>query len=305
MRLEHLLYPQLILLLWGPLAVLGVWRLARPVLRRLHPRHRFGVDVALAVTPALALFVPYDAESPLRTLLPWRVPLAWGWGTTAGTSSLLAQLVLGLGPAFVLGCLAVSFALGLRHAVSAWWTLRRLPGFPARVLVVPDARLEPGSAACTVGLLRPVVVLSEAVDHAVGAPAVREHELAHARGRHALWILVATCALRAFWWVPGKRALVADLRLAAELSADDTARTAVGAAGVARALRAQVERLTDARPAAGGRVGASSPAFLDPCVEIEERSRALAAPTRPVGRLGDLAVAALTLLAVVALTVLV
>lgn len=45
MNPEGLGYPQVILVVWGPLCVVGLWHLHRVLGARLGPRERFGVGV--------------------------------------------------------------------------------------------------------------------------------------------------------------------------------------------------------------------------------------------------------------------
>ncbi|MFE7202604.1 hypothetical protein ACFU8R_20240 [Pseudonocardia alni] len=273
-------YPQVVLAVWAPLVSLSVWLLARPLLARLRPTDRFRAVVATGLAPVLALCVPYLPASPLRQALPWRAPIAWGITAAAGGSGPLAAL-LDVVVVIVLVSVATSFGLGMGSAVRAWWWVRRVlqPRKVGAMLVVGADRCPPGFGACTVGLFRPRVVVSQALLDSPHGAAVVEHERAHVAALHPLWILLAVCAVRAWWWCPGRRALTAEIRLTAELSADDRARQVVGRAAVASALAAHID---DAGMRAPVR---HVPAFADRRLEVEARAESLRAPRRRPGRL--------------------
>lgn len=298
MRWEWLGYPQVVLALWGPLLVVGLWHLQHALGgRRRGPRERFVVAVATCATPLLAIFVPYLPESGLRAALPWRAPLAWGISNGAdATPSLAVELALTLASVLPLLSLLVSFAFGVRAAARTAAAVRRLPLRRAGdTWVVTDAAA--GAVACTAGLVRPRVLLDERLAGSAHAAAVVAHERAHARFRHPLWILVATCAIRGFWWVPGWRAVVVELNLVAELWADEHARAAVGRGPVAAALAAH---LVDT---GSGRVRAAA-AFVDPTIELTARVHALVEPPVPSSVLRRAAVSSCAVLVVAAVIVL-
>ncbi|TXR56986.1 M56 family metallopeptidase [Quadrisphaera setariae] len=263
-------YPQVVLTLWCPVVVLGAWRLAGRWRRRLAPRERFFLAATAALVPALALFVPYLPGLALRDALPWRAPIAWGVTSAVGVGQVTRPVAAALTVLWVLPLLslAVSFACGGLQARRASVRARRLP-------VVRDAGYgvvhERGFVASSVGLLRPRVLVGIDVVEASAVDAVVEHERCHCRHRHALWVFLATCALRAWWWVPGRRAVLAELALSGELWADDDARARHGAAAVARALSVAV----------GARSGPSPmgvAAFTDPGRSLLLRVEALGAP---------------------------
>ncbi|MFE7611519.1 M48 family metalloprotease [Streptomyces celluloflavus] len=279
-------YPQVMLAAWCPLATVGAWHLLRRLTLRLPPRERFTLAVAAALTPLLAVAVPYLPHSPLREALPWRAPIAWGISNGI-TDADPAHVLSALGSQLILAAsvvplvsLAVSFAAGaLRVARTARTVAMLAPRQCGGIWIVDDDAGSPRSLASTVGLVRPRIILAAAVAESAEAPAIIRHERAHARAHHPLWIFLATCALRSWWWIPGRKAILGEMRLAAELRADQEARETYGAAAVARALCAQIEAGSRAAghglaPAGGGI------AFLDPGVELTHRARALADPPR-------------------------
>ncbi|MER7015746.1 M56 family metallopeptidase [Saccharopolyspora sp. NPDC000359] len=276
MSTDLLGYPQIVVTVWGPLAAIALWHATRPLTRRLPPRERFVLAVLTAMTPLLAMSVPYLPGSPARDL-PWRAPHAWG--ITNYVFPIDPQDVVATASAYVFhavwvlpfASLAVSFAAG---AVQVVRTARRVaalaPERRGEVWLVRSDRL---GVACTVGLLRPRILLGSGVPPA-HAPAIIAHERVHAAARHPLWIFLATCSLRAWWWLPGWRAVLAEARLAAELRADQGAREAQGAGAVAKALLAHLD--VAASPAV------ASSTFAARNTEFVHRARALATPPRDV-----------------------
>ncbi|MBF6507777.1 hypothetical protein IU422_08465 [Nocardia farcinica] len=267
-------YPQIVVTIWGPLATIALWRAARPATRRLPPRERFVLAVLTAVTPLLAMSVPYLPGSPARDL-PWRAPHAWG--ITNYVFHVDRQDVVGTAAAHLFhalwvlpfASLAASFAIG---AVQVVRTARRVaalaPERNGEVWLVHSDQM-----ACTVGLLRPRILLGSAVP-AAHVPAIVAHERVHAKARHPLWIFVATCSLRAWWWIPGWRAVLDEARLAAELWADQGARETRGAGAVAKALLAQLDVASSPAEASSG--------FAAHRSELAHRALALAAPPREI-----------------------
>ncbi|RKT87262.1 hypothetical protein SAMN05421805_102325 [Saccharopolyspora antimicrobica] len=273
MSIDWLGYPQVVIALWGPLAVLSGWHAAKRVIRRLPPRERFFLAVLVSMTPFLAMSVPYLPESPLRDAVPWRAPLAWGISNPVLVDgddllTVVACEVLLLLFVLPIASLAASFALGFAQVIRGARRVAALAPERRDDLWLVRSREK---VACTVGLFRPHIVLDRATAESAAAPAIIEHERAHARARHPLWIFLATCLLRAWWWIPGRRAVLAEVRLAAELWADERARAALGAPAVARALRAQVDAM------AGRDLVPTGTGFLDPHVELVHRAHALAA----------------------------
>ncbi|GHC36812.1 hypothetical protein [Streptomyces cinnamoneus] len=279
-------YPQVMLAWWCPLVAVGTWHLLSRVSARLPARERFVLAVALAVTPLLAMAVPYLPHSPLRDALPWRAPMAWGISNGITDvdgrhvlSAIAAQLMLAAS-AVPLASMAVSFVAGAIQVARTGRTVSLLaPQQCGDIWIVHGEGQASQSLASTVGLVRPRIILSSGVAASPEASAIIEHERAHAQARHPLWIFLATCALRSWWWIPGRRAVLAEVRLTAELWADQSAREADGAAAVAKALCAQIE--AKAQPARHDVVtpGAGT-GFLDPGIELTHRARALAAPPR-------------------------
>ncbi|MHA7961241.1 M48 family metalloprotease [Streptomyces sp. L500] len=288
-------YPQVLLAWWCPLVAVGLWHALRRLSARLPARERFVLAVGLAVTPLLATAVPYMPHSPLRDALPWRAPMAWG--ISNGVTDIDGQHVLqALGAQLMLAAsvvplvsIAVSFVAGAVQVARTGRTVALLaPRQCGDVWIVQGEGQAERSLASTVGLVRPRIILGSAVAESSDASAIIEHERAHARAHHPLWIFLATCALRSWWWIPGRKAVLAEVRLTAELWADQNAREADGAAAVAKALCAQIDaKARSARPGlsatgAGGvgAVGTVSAGFLDPGIELAHRARALAAPPR-------------------------
>ncbi|MEV0265445.1 hypothetical protein AB0I49_29480 [Streptomyces sp. NPDC050617] len=288
MRASWLGYPQVVLACWCPLVAVGLWHLLRRLSVRLPARERFILAMATAVTPLMALAVPYVPHSPLRDALPWRAPMAWGISSGITDvdgrhplTALTTQLMLAASVA-PLVCLVVSFAAGAAKAVRTGRAVAMLA--PQRygdiwITTAPGRAVQ--DVASTVGLLRPRIILGPQVINSAEASAIIEHERAHARARHPLWIFVATCVLRSWWWIPGRKAVLAELRLTAELWADQYARETEGAAAVAKALCARIEARSRSAhqdvALAGGGTG-----FLDPGVALTHRAQALARPPQAI-----------------------
>ncbi|MEU8972550.1 ATP-binding cassette domain-containing protein [Streptomyces monashensis] len=226
MSVSWLGYPQVMLAVWCPAVTVGLWHLLRRPTVRLPARERFVLAVGTALTPLLAMTVPYLPHSPLRAALPWRAPIAWGISngiTNADPARVLsavgAQLMLAAS-IVPLVSLAVSFAAGAVRVVRTARTVTLLaPRRCGDVWIVDDlgdgAGGDAGRAArnlaSTVGLARPRIILSATVAESPEASAVIRHEQAHARSRHPLWIFLATCALRSWWWIPGRTAILGEM----------------------------------------------------------------------------------------------
>lgn len=303
-------YPQVVLAWWCPVAAIGLWHLLRRLSVRLPARERFVLAVAAAMTPLLAVAVPYLPDSPLREALPWRAPMAWGIssGITGVDgrhvlSALGTQLMFAASAAPLVS-LVVSFTIGVVQVVRTERAVALLAPQQCGDVWVAHAQGEAArNLASTVGLLRPRIVLSSAVAASAEAPAIIEHERAHSRARHPLWIFLATCALRSWWWIPGRKSVLAEMRLAAELWADQDAREAEGAAAVAKALCAQIDARV--RPGGqGGAAGGGSTRFLDPGIELAHRARALACPPRTIAPWWAWSVRAVTAAATVTVAIL-
>ncbi|UQA94467.1 M48 family metalloprotease [Streptomyces halobius] len=286
MSVSWLGYPQVMLAWWCPLAAVGLWHLLRRGSIRLPARERFVLAVACALTPLLAMAVPYLPHSPLRDALPWRAPVAWGISNGIADidhghvlSVIAAQLMFAMS-LVPLASMAVSFLAGAFQVVRTGRVFARLePQQCGDVWIARASGPATRGLASTVGLVRPRIVLGAEVAASAEASAIIQHERAHAEARHPLWIFLATCALRSWWWIPGRKTVLAEVRLAAELWADQSARETDGAAAVAKALCAQIDA---ASPRHGGVAAGGSAAFLDPGTELTCRAEALASPARVI-----------------------
>lgn len=101
-------------------------------------------------------------------------------------------------------------------------------GLSSERLVVLDG---PGTFAFTVGLFRPVTVLSTDLIHRLDTrelEAVVAHESAHVAGRDNLVLLMARTIARSLWFLPGVGLAHRRLRRMVELAADSHARGKVG-----------------------------------------------------------------------------
>jgi hypothetical protein len=230
---EVLTYPQTVLLL-APAALFGLWPLLRRPLMSLGPRARAAVLCGIAVLPMAAVAVPYHPALAGHLPLPWRPPIAWGVALWPGpeldipyaVATLVAAAVL-LVPPIALVTLLIRAARDGRRIRR---TLRAHP-HPAGFLAV-DA---PG-VACTVGLVRPRIMLSQEIWESEHGPVILRHEQTHAAGRHPLILTVARATVALWSWLPGTRRVLADLRDALEEHADSRACRDHGRVPVARAL---------------------------------------------------------------------
>jgi len=159
---------------------------------------------------------------------------------------------------------AASFAAALR---SVWREQRLIRALPTVRLDESDyAQVRPPLAgerihvlsshrpmAFCAGLLRPRVVLTSALLDTLAEDerrAVVTHELSHARDRGPLKLACLRLLVRAFFWVPLLRDLVARYVLLSELAADRAAITATSSSALAGALAEVLPA-----PAFGGSVG--------------------------------------------------
>jgi len=172
-----------------------------------------------------ALGIPCTVGGGCGTALPWWVQ--WGlW--SVGLILLAGLLVIGTHSALS-GTRAL---LKTRRAVlSAARTIAEESwqmGLLSDRLVVLDG---PGTFAFTVGLFRPVMVLSTDLVHRLDTrelEAVVAHESAHAAGRDNLVLLMARTIARSLWFLPGVGLAHRHLRRMVELAADSHARGKVG-----------------------------------------------------------------------------
>ena len=135
--------------------------------------------------------------------------------------------------------------------------LARLGEVPPGMRLLPTKQV----VAFTTGFLHPQTIVSEGLLDALSAKersAVVAHELAHARGRHASIVFLATVVARAFGFIPSVHVAVLSLLTALEARADHVAAELVGdplvvAGALSSVARAQL-RPTVAMGIAGGDV---------------------------------------------------
>lgn len=231
--LEVLTYPQTVLLL-APAALFGLWPLLRRPLMNLGPRVRAAVLCGVAVLPMAAISVPYVPALAEHLPVPWHPPIAWGtarWPNPEqdipyAVATLVAAAVL-LVPPIALVTLLIRAALDGHRIRGALPVREHSAGFLA-----VDA---PG-VACTVGLVRPRILLSQEIWEGEHGPVILRHEQTHAAGRHPLILTVARATVALWSWLPGTRRVLADLRDALEEHADSRACRDHGRVSVARAL---------------------------------------------------------------------
>ncbi|MCL5735339.1 MAG: M56 family metallopeptidase [Actinobacteria bacterium] len=157
------------------------------------------------------------------------VPL-WGqWALFAGALAVFALFIVvalySAGSGILAMVRARRAALSAGRPVPGWSSDGRLPYEPLVVLDVP------GTFAFTVGLRRPVIVLSNNLISSLAPQqleAVVAHERAHATGRDNIILLMASVLAGSLWFLPGVRTAHRRLRRALELAADDRARRDLG-----------------------------------------------------------------------------
>lgn len=148
----------------------------------------------------------------------------------------------------------------------------------------PTELLYPRSVSAAMRCKTPIVRRSDSVIGALVAPGIRpylilgpgpidegilRHELAHIRGRDALWLTIARALVSVLWFHPGMWALEAELRLAQEILAD---RRAAGDQPLAFA-KLLVEAYPSAQPSL-------VQALLSDSGQLAARIQALRAPER-------------------------
>ncbi|TDN44256.1 hypothetical protein EDF64_10588 [Curtobacterium flaccumfaciens] len=235
-------YPQVLLGLWGPLALRAAWFVwTRRGAANVAPATRALVTAAVAIAPLVALFVPFEPSTPLRDALPWRAPIAWGIAIAppADAERSPVGLVLMLFAVVPVVSVLVSFAIGVVEVVVSRCRLARLEtGRRGGLRLIAE---NDSLTACVAGLVVPRVYITESTLRGPHSSAVIAHERAHQRRLHPLLKWTVGCALRAWWWIPGARAMRHDLVVSTELWADDAARRRVGDRAVASALLGSME----------------------------------------------------------------
>jgi hypothetical protein len=231
-----LLYPQFVIAFWAPLIIFGLWRLTTRWHQRLTPCTRFWLTWGSVTFPLWSFFVPYLPSLPLRELLPYRVPIAWGVFNSPDITQVPYWYALTVHLPFFLTFfgLMVVFIYGVLEEGAALWNVSRVKRTRVgnvRVLHVP------GEVAFTLGVLRPRIYLSEAVWNSAHRDVVLAHERAHLRARHPLLLAAARLSARVWWYLPLTRTLLRELELTAELCADEAAVRAAGRAPLARAMQ--------------------------------------------------------------------
>ncbi|WP_435094659.1 hypothetical protein [Clavibacter michiganensis] len=272
-------YPEVVLAVWGPLLARGAWSLWRRTAgMRASPSTRAHVAVAVSVAPLLALLVPFDPSTPLRSMVPWRMPLAYGISDAPPSDALhsLAGFLLMLLTVVPLASIGASFAVGVVELLASQRRLARaVVGHRGRVRVLSERY---AAGPCVSGLLSPRIHASVSVLDGPDADVVLAHEECHQRHRHPLLRFVTSCALRAWWWIPGARSIQEDLIAATEEWADADARRSVGDHRVARALLAAVR--ADGPQVGRGPIGVAG--MVGKAGLLEKRIQALATPVRDV-----------------------
>ena len=234
--LSILAYPQLILLL-APVLLRAIWALSRCALLRLPAGVRAAILLSFAMTPIVAIAVPYVPALAEFLPVPWYPPIAWGvalWPDLTQTAPYMISLGAMCAVVFIPPTTFV--VLFVRALIGSRALTRKLAitSHPAGFFFARG-----NNVACTVGLFRPRVLLSEDVWRGPHGAVVLRHEQTHARGRHPLVMLCARAMVTPWRWVPGATAFLEDLHLALEEHADECAQRDYGRVRVARALTSQ------------------------------------------------------------------
>lgn len=231
--LTYLLYPQVVLTVWGPLVVFALAWISRDWRARLAPAAGFWLTLGLLVLPGLMWWVPYLPDLALREVLPYRAPIVWGVYNGPLEPTRLQWWLVTLPALIGFGSMLLAGVYGLIEELSAHWRIRRLSGCLEGEVVVLDL---PGTLAFTVGVLRPRVYLSRAVWEGPHRKVILSHERGHVRARHPLWLALARWSRRGLWlWGPAGT-LLNEVHTWAELVADEAAAKAAGKPALARAL---------------------------------------------------------------------
>lgn len=249
----YLLYPQVILSLWGPLIIFGLAALSRDWRQTLASQDGFWLSLGLLLLPVLIWFVPYLPEFWLREVLPYRVPLAWGICNTHLGMSRTQWLAMNLAWLIPLASMGLAALYGLAEEVAARWRVAQLPKRREGQVWVLDTA---DQTAFTLGLFRPRVYLSQGIWWGPHRAVIVAHEQGHARARHGLWLWLARSSCRSLWYWPAAGELLREVEGWAELLADEEAVEVAGKPALARALR---DVLPTQAPAAALAFASSTP----------------------------------------------
>jgi len=266
--LTYLLYPQMMLTVWGPLVVFTLAWISRRWRERLSPAAGFWSTLGLLVLPGLMWWVPYLPDLALREALPYRAPIAWG-AYNGPLEPTRLQWWLVTVPALIgFGSMLLAGLYGLIEEGAAHWRIRRLSGRREGQVVILDVS---EARAFTLGVLHPRVYLSRAVWEGPHRQVILSHERGHARSRHPLWLALARWSRRSLWlWQPAG-ILLSEVQTWAELMADEAAAKAAGKPALARALQDMLPQ--PSRAPALSFTSAST---------LAQRVRQLARPGRPL-----------------------
>lgn len=234
--MDLLLYPQFVIAFWAPLIVFGLWRMTSRWHQQLTPRTRFWLAWGVVTFPLWSFFVPYLPGLPLRDLLPYRVPIAWGVFNSPDITQEPYWYALAVHLPFFLTFfgLIAGFVYRVLEEVVAHWQVARLKKTHVDNVQVLHV---PGEAAFTLGVLRPRIYLSESIWRSAHRDAILAHEQAHLRARHPLLLAAARLSVRVWWYIPLAWRVLHELELTIELCADEAAVRTTGRAPLARAMR--------------------------------------------------------------------
>lgn len=235
--MTYLLYPQVILTLWAPLLIWLLSHLTRHWRQGLAPVSGFRVSLGLLLLPTLMWWVPYLPGLPLRELLPYRVPIAWGVYNGSHEFTRLEWWLLTLPAALAFGSMMLATLYGMTEGLVARWRVARLPGQRVGNVMVLDL---PGDLAFTLGTFRPRIYISRSLWESPHRAAVLAHEQAHAQGKHGIWLALARWSRRSLCIWPWAGQLLREVQTWAELLADDRAVRVAGKPALARALGAML-----------------------------------------------------------------
>ncbi len=235
--MNYLFYPQVILTLWGPLIVWVLARLTYSWRQTLATKYGFWLSMGLLLLPSFMWWVPYMPNFPLRDVLPYRVPIAWGVYNGSAEFSPLESLLLTIPAALAFMSMGFAALYGIFEEISVRWKVHRIP----KVLLEGIYVLElPSEVAFTVGILKPRIYISRQQWEGPNCATILAHERAHVRQRHGLWLALARWSARSLWLWPTSHTLLREIKTWAELVADEYALHLVGKPALARALKTVV-----------------------------------------------------------------